>query len=503
MERDNPYLVSLLKRFHSLHTGSLEGLEGVSRSAEPVAVVSTMDSHGLDTIECLLVMADGTILACSKHSIMVRVPSNFRIPFAVFVGNDDCPGYVDGRGPRSQFWEPMGMAMTREGNMVVADCSNNALRLVSEEGNVSLFAGAKETDVLRPGFKDGTGGDARFHGPYGVVMTASGECVVTDVYNHAVRVVASDGTVRTLAGNGHEGFEDGQGASARFNCPLGLALDVDGSVLVADSGNHAVRRVTMEGVVSTVAGSGESGYADGEGAAARFNTPTDVVVDENGAIVVADKKNNRLRTISGRHVATLAGDGEDRRVDGNGTKASFGGPVLLALDERGRLLVVDDTTYRAVRVVDAGLAPPAWMGPALQKRLSQQCVLAAQKRILQDDIHPDVVVVVRGRPFNLHQAVLSSRSEYFKGLFSSRWAREHRSADGLMKYTVQIAEACSDEKVREAFAMLTRYMYYGDLAVLRCAEGELGAAIGILVGYLQITSLTHAFVAYDSDSEEH
>lgn len=501
MDRDNPYLVSLLNRFRSLHTGTLKELEGVSTRAEPVVVVSTMDSHGLNHIEGLFVMADGTILACSTYSIMVRVPSKLRIPFAVFAGDDKCPGYVDGLGTDAHFWEPTGIAMNPEGKMVVVDGWNNALRLVSKEGNVSLFAGAKATDVERSGFQDGTGSDARFHAPYGVVMTAGGECVVTDVHNHAVRVVASDGTVRTLAGNGHAGFEDGQGASARFNWPLGLALDVDGSVLVADSGNHAVRRVTMEGVVSTVAGSGESGYADGEGAAARFNTPTDVAVDGHGAIVVADKMNNRLRTIYGRQVATLAGDGRRARVDGNGTEASFAGPVILALDERGRLLVVDDEQQHshAVRVVDAGLAPPAWMAPALQERLSQKCVLEAQERILNDGINPDVVVVVRERSFYLHQAVLSSRSEYFKCLFCGGWVGEHRSADGLMMTTVQIDDDALDEQglevypdgqVHEAFTLLTKYMYYGDLAVLRCTKGKLGAAIRMLVKYLQITSLT-------------
>lgn len=155
MDRDNPYLVSLLKWFHSLHTGSLEDLEGVSGSAEPVVVVSTMDSHGLGTIESLFVMADGTILACSKHSIMVRVPSNLRIPFAVFVGNDDRPGYVDGRGPYSQFWEPMGIAMNREGNIVVADCWNNALRLVSKEGKSACSPAPKRPTSCAPASKTG------------------------------------------------------------------------------------------------------------------------------------------------------------------------------------------------------------------------------------------------------------------------------------------------------------------------------------------------------------
>ena len=89
-------------------------------------------------------------------------------------------------------------------------------------------------------------------------------------------VVTTGGEVRMLAGNGEPGLVDGQGAAARFNNPQGLARDKDGSILVADTGNHAVRRVTMEGDVSTVAGNGEAGYAEGEGTAARFSSPADV-----------------------------------------------------------------------------------------------------------------------------------------------------------------------------------------------------------------------------------
>ena len=102
-----------------------------------------------------------------------------------------------------------------------------------------------------------------------------------------IRVVTPGGAVRTLAGNGEAGFADGQGAAARFNFPTALARDKDGSILVADGGNSAVRRVTMEGAVSTVAGNGEAGYADGEGAAARFKCPMDVAVDKQGTILVA------------------------------------------------------------------------------------------------------------------------------------------------------------------------------------------------------------------------
>jgi len=135
-------------------------------------------------------------------------------------------------------------------------------------------------------------------------------------------------------------------------------------VLVADFGNHAVRRVTMAGAVSTVAGNGEAGFADGEGAAARFHHPTNVVVDKEGTIVVADCFNHRLRKIAGGQVTTLAGGSEAGAADGAGTGARFDRPCELALDERGRLLVAEALRADTLRVVEASLAPPAWMGPA-------------------------------------------------------------------------------------------------------------------------------------------
>jgi DNA-binding beta-propeller fold protein YncE len=241
---------------------------------------------------------------------------------------------------------------------VVADRRNHALRCVSKAGEVSSLAGNGEE-----GFVDGRGDTARFYWPAGVTLAANDEIVVADFGNHAIRVVTPGGAVRTLAGNGEAGFEDGKGEGARFFYPVGLARDQDGSILVGDLGNNAVRRVTMEGEVSTLAGNGEEGYADGEGAAARFNGPRDVVVDREGTIVVVDMHNGRLQKIVGRQVTTLAGSPEAGTADGAGAGARFKPPSRLALDERGRLLVSECGRVDSLRVVDTSLAPPVWMGP--------------------------------------------------------------------------------------------------------------------------------------------
>jgi sugar lactone lactonase YvrE len=253
----------------------------------------------------------------------------------------------DGQGIFARFNGTDGLTVDRAGNVVVADCDNHAIRAVTKEGAVvSTLAGGRqaddeENDGVETGFADGQGANARFNEPSGVVVAANGDIFVSDRYNHAIRVLTPQGAVRTLCGNGQAGFADAQGADARFNYPGGLALDAEENLLVADSGNNAIRRVTMAGAVSTVAGNGEEGFADGAGAAARFNRPTDVVVDGEGVIVVADFHNHRLRKIVGGQVTTLAGSSEPGTADGAGAVARFNEPDRLALDERGRLLVAE------------------------------------------------------------------------------------------------------------------------------------------------------------------
>jgi hypothetical protein len=275
--------------------------------------------------------------------------------------------------------------------------------------------------------------------------------------------------VRTLAGNGEAGFADGQGAAARFNFPTALARDKDGSILVADQCNNAVRRVTMEGAVSTVAGNREADYADGEGAAARFNWPTAVVVDKEGTILVADCKNKRLRKIVGRQVTTLAGGSEAGTADGAGAGARFEKPYALVLDERGRLLVAEADRADTLRVAEALLAPPAWMGPvdaaaeaaaeAHEEKAQQiEQLLGDYGKLVEDGELADGVFVVEGERFPLHHNVLAVRSEYFRARFKSGMQ------DGGSK------EVCYEDVSASAFRVLLRFLYAGDLGAATALE---------------------------------
>jgi sugar lactone lactonase YvrE len=202
------------------------------------------------------------------------------------------------------------------------------------------------------GSKDSTGTAAQFKWPHGLSIDTDANVFVADRGNHVVRKITRDGVVSTLAGSsGQFGDGDGTGSAARFRYPIATAADPSGNVYVADSSNNLIRKITPSGVVSTLAGSpGISGYADGKGNAAQFNNPTGVAVDKNGNVFVADSVNKVVRKItSDREVTTLAGSGGGAgTTDGDAKSARFASPSDVALDREGNLYVTDNSTIRRI-----------------------------------------------------------------------------------------------------------------------------------------------------------
>ena len=170
----------------------------------------------------------------------------------------------------------------------------------------NVFAGPPGTS----GATDGPADSARFWRPYGTAVDTSGNIYVADNHNHTIRKITAAGVVSTLAGSpGRAGSTDGTGSAARFNQPFGVAVDSSGTVYVADTFNGTIRKITPDGVVSTLAGSaGVWGFANGTGAAAKFNGATAVAVDGGGNVYVTDAINCLIRKITpAGEVSTLAG----------------------------------------------------------------------------------------------------------------------------------------------------------------------------------------------------
>ncbi|MCD9004919.1 gluconolaconase [Luteimonas sp. XNQY3] len=204
------------------------------------------------------------------------------------------------------------------------------------------------------GVRDGARSEARFDDPFGIAVAADGTAFVADGgASNRIRRVHPDGRVDTLAGS-LEGFVDGRGADARFHTPSGLAIDAGGTLYVADTGNHAIRRIAPNGTVTTLAGTGDAGFADGPATQARFHAPAAVAVDATGRVFVADGFNDRIRVIEAGAVRTLAGDGRPGLLDGPGAQARFDTPGGLALDATGALWVADTGNHALRRVAPDG-----------------------------------------------------------------------------------------------------------------------------------------------------
>ena len=218
----------------------------------------------------------------------------------------------------------------------------------------TTFAGNAAT-----GYADGQGSAARFAAPAGVAVDVMGNVYVADTRNHAIRRITPAGVVTTLAGlAGNQGHADGSGSNARFFSPQGIAVDAAGNLYVADTVNCTIRKITSAGVVSTFAGvANNSGSNDGNGSAAQFSFPQGVTVDAVGNVYVADTQNSTIRKITAAgDVSTLAGMARQiGSVDGTGTMARFNSPSGITADSAGNLYVADSTNHTIRKITPAGV----------------------------------------------------------------------------------------------------------------------------------------------------
>ena len=288
--------------------------------------------------------------------IMAAVPVLAQQPSAQnwqpFAGFPAGAGLVDGTGRAALFSSPAGVALDAAGNAYVADTGNNVIRKVTPDGVVTTFAGSPSAAA---GTADGQGPAAAFNHPQGIAADADGTLYVADTGSHTIRKITADGTVSTVAGTpGVSGSADGAGAVASFLSPSGVAAGAAGTLYVADTGNHTVRQI-ISGTVSTLAGTaGVSGSADGTGGAASFLSPLGVAVNAAGTVFVADTGNYTVRQIINGAVTTLAGSaGVSGTADGTGAAASFMAPAGIGAEPAGDVYVTDQAA-RTLRRISAG-----------------------------------------------------------------------------------------------------------------------------------------------------
>ncbi|MEO6996083.1 MAG: FG-GAP-like repeat-containing protein, partial [Lacunisphaera sp.] len=309
--------------------------------------------------DALTVDADGNVYVADtgNNSIRKITPSGDVSTLAGIVGiTGGIAGSADGAGSDARFSFPEGIAVDGSGNVYVTDASNNTIRRVTGDGNVTTLAGSA---VEQAGNADALGVLARFYAPAYLAINSSGSLYVTDRGNGTIRMVStSNGMVTTVAGESDAGKSvDGPLGLARFNVPRGLTFDPSGNLFVADSENNTIRKITPAGVVSTFAGAAQSsGAIDGVGGAARFNSPAGMGVDASGNLYVADCLNNTIRKVTpAGAVTTFAGVALNRgSADGVAGDARFSSPYGIAVDLDGNVYVSDTNNHNIRKITPGG-----------------------------------------------------------------------------------------------------------------------------------------------------
>ncbi|HBR17693.1 MAG TPA: hypothetical protein DD725_08825 [Deltaproteobacteria bacterium] len=314
--------------------GFLDGVREKAQFSWPTGVV--VDNKG------------NIYVADFANNLIRRIDSKGAV--ATFAGSGHA-AFADGKGRMAHFKGPDNIAIDKDGNIYVADADNFRIRKITPDGTITTIAGSGVK-----GYQDGDGKSARFAYPTGVAVDSENNVYVADRGSHSIRKIMPDGKVVTIAGNGYPAYLDGQGVKTHFHDPISLALDQTGNIYVSDSGNHAIRKITPDGVVSTLSGNGRHGYKDGVGKGAFFSWPTGIAIDGAGNIYLCDSQNNRIRRITPDGVvSTVAGISIPGFADGPGYNARFSFPTGIEVDKAGNIYVADSGNNRIRKISQGGI----------------------------------------------------------------------------------------------------------------------------------------------------
>ncbi|MEV0262987.1 RICIN domain-containing protein [Streptomyces sp. NPDC050617] len=266
----------------------------------------------------------------------------------------------DGPAVKARLNTPRGIAVDSSGTVYIVDSENHRIRKVTADGKITTIAG---TGAKGPGGDGGPATKAQLNTPYGVAVDSAGTVYVADRINHRVRMITTDGKITTAAGTGAKGpgGDGGPATKAQLSYPWGVAVDGAGDLYIADAGNCRVRKVTADGKITTIAGTGAKG-SDGDGGPATKAQLSDgmaVVVDSTGTLYISDHRNHRVRkvTTDGK-ITTIAGTGA-KGSDGDGgpaASAQLSSPFGLAVDCVDTLYIADYGNNRVRKVPSAKMA---------------------------------------------------------------------------------------------------------------------------------------------------
>ena len=301
--------------------------------------------------------AAGNVYIADRYNHRVRKVSTTGV--ITTVAGSGTTGYSGDGGPATsaQLNYPASVVLDPAGNLYIADTSNNRIRKVTPGGTITTVAGSGVAGYFGDG---GLATMARLNGPQELLFDGAGNLYIADVSNNRVRKVDPSGVITTVAGTGTSGFagDGGQAASAQVSAPAGLALDSSGNLYIADQGNNRVRKINTAGIISTFAGTSRGFSGDGGPAtSAALNQPGGVIVDSAGNVLVADTYNYRLRKVDGSGtIVTTGGNGMYRYGGDSGPAlgALLQLPAATAVDSAGNVYIVDTSNHRVRKVTPGG-----------------------------------------------------------------------------------------------------------------------------------------------------
>ena len=236
-------------------------------------------------------------------------------------------GFTNATATAAAFSSPAGLVVDNSGNVFVADTDNHCIRRISSQGVVTTFAGSGSA-----GSTDSTGTAASFNAPRGIALEASGTLLVADTGNNRIRRINNSGVVSTVI-------------STDLNQPVSVIPDGSGNIMVVGQNAHRIYKIATNNSVSNFAGTGTPGFIDGTLTSAQFNSPNCFAPGKNGDWIVADSGNHRIRKIIGNAVTTIAGNGEQGRTDTTGAAAKFNFPRSVVVDANGNVYVTDENNH--------------------------------------------------------------------------------------------------------------------------------------------------------------
>lgn len=263
------------------------------------------------------------------------------------LGGNGVGAFQDGPLGYTAFFNPASIAIDASGNLFISDTRNQRIRKITPDGVTTTYAGTGTA-----GYVDGPIATAQFSFPKGITVDAAGNIYLAD-NDYIIRKITPNGQVSTLAGSTNGGFADGQGAAAKFGILADLAIDASGNIIAADGSNHRIRKITPTGLVSTIAGTGTQSNTDGPVATAAFDNPYGVTVDPAGNIFVSQAGGLIRKISSAGIVSTVAGSGSGY-IDGIAVTAKFNAPKGLSLDAAGNLYITDFLNQRIRKLSPAG-----------------------------------------------------------------------------------------------------------------------------------------------------